>query len=130
MRDQHWTAYASCSGCADDLFVEGAARQRTAREVCAACPVRLECLVDALDHAISFGVWGGLTERERRALTRRFPGVTSWEEVVAGMSLDELVDAAHPPRSTESLPAPAAALPRSRLRERGPRPAASRAASR
>ena len=80
--DQHWTAYGACTGASpDDLFVEGAA-QRVAREVCATCRVRLECLIDALDNRVAFGVWGGLTERERRALIRRYPDVVSWREMV------------------------------------------------
>lgn len=80
-RDQHWTAYGACRQLSpDDLFVEGAA-QRAAREVCLRCSVRLECLIDALDHRIAFGVWGGMTERERRALMRRYPDVVSWREV-------------------------------------------------
>lgn len=80
--DQHWTAYGACGGAApDDLFVEGAA-QRAAREVCAGCQVRMECLIDSLDHRILFGVWGGMTERERRALLRRYPDVVSWREVL------------------------------------------------
>lgn len=78
--DKHWTALGACRNASpDDLFVEGAA-QRAAREVCATCTVRLECLIDALDHRMVFGVWGGMTERERRALLRRFPDVTSWRE--------------------------------------------------
>ena len=82
MTDQHWTAYSACSGAApDDLFVEGAA-QRTAREVCADCAVRLDCLIDALDHRIVFGVWGGMTERERRSLLRRYPEVISWRDLI------------------------------------------------
>jgi WhiB family transcriptional regulator, redox-sensing transcriptional regulator len=81
-RDQHWTAYGACAAAEpDELFVMGAA-QRTARQVCGSCVVRLECLVDALDHRIAFGVWGGMTERERRALLRRRPEVTSWREVL------------------------------------------------
>lgn len=47
--------------------------------MCYGCPVRLECLADALDSRASFGVWGGLTERERRAMLRRYPEVRSWE---------------------------------------------------
>jgi WhiB family transcriptional regulator, redox-sensing transcriptional regulator len=35
-------------------------------------------LADALDHRIEFGIWGGMTERERRALLRRRPDVRSW----------------------------------------------------
>ena len=44
--------------------------------------MRTECLADALDNKIEFGVWGGMTERERRALLRRKPGVTSWRELL------------------------------------------------
>jgi WhiB family redox-sensing transcriptional regulator len=39
--------------------------------------VRTECLADALDNRIEFGVWGGMTERERRALLRRRSDVVS-----------------------------------------------------
>lgn len=61
----------------DTLFVQGA-QQRDVREVCRACPVRTECLAHALDHQVEFGVWGGMTERERRAVLRRRPDVTDW----------------------------------------------------
>jgi WhiB family redox-sensing transcriptional regulator len=46
------------------------------------CPVRTECLADALDNRIEFGIWGGMTERERRALLRRRPQVISWRELL------------------------------------------------
>jgi WhiB family redox-sensing transcriptional regulator len=39
-----------------------------ARQICASCPVRQPCLDYALSHAITHGIWGGLTERDRRAL--------------------------------------------------------------
>ena len=65
------------AGDPDALFVQGAAQNR-AKAVCLGCPVRTECLADALDNRIEFGVWGGMTERERRALLRRRPNVTSW----------------------------------------------------
>lgn len=42
----------------------------TARAVCAGCPVRAQCLAWALDTRQQFGVWGGLTTPERRALIR------------------------------------------------------------
>ena len=51
----------------DALFVQGAAQNR-AKAVCVGCAVRTECLADALDNRVEFGVWGGMTERERRAL--------------------------------------------------------------
>lgn len=111
--DQHWTAYGACARSSpDDLFVEGAA-QRAAREVCAGCAVRVECLIDALDHRIGFGVWGGMTERERRALLRRYPDVVSWRERLEaepalvpgadhyGDAFRPLRGAKHPERSRE-----------------------------
>jgi WhiB family transcriptional regulator, redox-sensing transcriptional regulator len=88
MRDGHWTARASCGAgrvSPDALFVEGSA-QREVRAVCLTCPVRLECRADALDARADFGVWGGMTERERRALLRRRPDVRSWRaELVSGV---------------------------------------------
>ncbi|WP_182049912.1 WhiB family transcriptional regulator [Changpingibacter yushuensis] len=78
--DQTWAVEAACSSSDPDaLFVRGAA-QRQVRQVCFSCPVRLNCLADALDSETTFGVWGGLTERERRALLRRYPKVTDWYE--------------------------------------------------
>ena len=77
-----WTARSVCrAGDPDDLFVTGAAQNR-AKTVCRACPVRTECLSDALDNRVEFGVWGGMTERERRALLRRRPDVASWRELL------------------------------------------------
>src|SRR5205807_3175113 len=51
------------------------------KRICRSCPVRYECLADALDNRIEFGVWGGMTERERRALLRRHPQVPSWRKM-------------------------------------------------
>lgn len=77
-----WTTRAACRNTDPDaLFVQGAAQNR-AKTVCRGCPVRTECLADALDNRIEFGVWGGMTERERRALLRRRPDVSSWRELL------------------------------------------------
>ncbi|WP_405759635.1 WhiB family transcriptional regulator [Streptomyces sp. NBC_00073] len=65
----------------DELFVEGAAQNR-AKALCTGCPVRTECLAYALDHRIEHGIWGGMTERDRRALLRRRPLVTSWRRLL------------------------------------------------
>jgi WhiB family transcriptional regulator, redox-sensing transcriptional regulator len=75
---QDWAQRGACaSGDPDDLFVQGAEQNR-AKAVCFGCAVRTECLADALDERIEFGVWGGMTERERRTLLRRRPDVNSW----------------------------------------------------
>src|ERR1041384_1312781 len=77
-----WAKRGACRNTDPDLlFVQGAAQNR-AKAVCLGCPVRTECLADALDNRIEFGVWGGLTERERRALLRRRPDVSSWRELL------------------------------------------------
>lgn len=77
-----WTAHAACRDRPpEDLFVQGAAQHR-AKLICRPCPVRTECLAEALDSRIQFGIWGGMTERERRALLRRRPEVTSWPDLL------------------------------------------------
>ena len=79
-RDEHWAVRALCAQEEPDaLFVQGAT-QRQVRVKCMSCDVRLECLADALQCEANFGVWGGLTERERRALLRHFPTMTDWWE--------------------------------------------------
>ncbi len=73
-----WAPLGSCvRSDPDALFVRGAAQQG-AKVVCQRCPVIAECLADALDNRTEFGVWGGMTERERRAMLRNHPKVTSW----------------------------------------------------
>ncbi|MSV51451.1 MAG: WhiB family transcriptional regulator, partial [Actinobacteria bacterium] len=58
------------------------AAQNRVKAICLGCTVRTECLADALDNNVEFGVWGGMTERERRALLRRRPHVTSWRRLL------------------------------------------------
>ncbi|MEU6404307.1 WhiB family transcriptional regulator [Streptomyces sp. NPDC046985] len=78
MADADWSRRGLCRTVPpDELFVEGAAQNR-AKALCSGCAVRTECLAYALDQRIEHGVWGGMTERERRALLRRRPTVTSW----------------------------------------------------
>ena len=79
---QEWASQGLCTNVDPDaLFVQGAAQQQ-AKQICVGCPVIAECLADALDNRTEFGVWGGMTERERRALLKRRPEVTSWRPVL------------------------------------------------
>ena len=81
-RLQDWSEDAACrSGDSDALFADGPGQTR-AKGICTGCPVRAECLAEALDNRIEWGVWGGMTERERRALLRRRPHVASWKKVL------------------------------------------------
>lgn len=53
------------------FFPEKGGSTREAKRVCLSCEVRSECLEYALAHDERFGIWGGLSERERRRLKRR-----------------------------------------------------------
>ncbi|MEI6253951.1 MAG: WhiB family transcriptional regulator [Mycobacteriaceae bacterium] len=78
-----WVSQALCRASdPDQLFVRGAA-QRKAAVICRHCPVVTECGADALDNRVEFGVWGGMTERQRRALLKQHPEVSSWSEFFA-----------------------------------------------
>jgi WhiB family transcriptional regulator, redox-sensing transcriptional regulator len=73
-----WVSKALCRTTnPDELFVRGAA-QRKAAVICRHCPVMQECGAEALDNKVEFGVWGGMTERQRRALLNEHPEVVSW----------------------------------------------------
>jgi WhiB family transcriptional regulator, redox-sensing transcriptional regulator len=75
-----WVSKALCRQTdPDELFVRGAA-QRKAAVICRHCPVMQECGADALDNKVEFGVWGGMTERQRRALLKQHPEVVSWAD--------------------------------------------------
>lgn len=78
---EDWALRAACrNGQAGQRFVRGAA-QNQAKQLCSGCVVRTEFLAEALDNQIEWGVWGGMTERERRALLRRRPNA-SWRKVL------------------------------------------------
>ena len=68
-----WRELAACRGTDLGLFFpERGESAGPARQVCAACPVRQPCLDYAITNRITDGIWGGLTERERRALRSRW----------------------------------------------------------
>lgn len=85
-----WASRALCSDSdPDGLFVTGAA-QRKAAVICRRCPVMQECAAEALDNRVEFGVWGGMTERQRRALLQRHPEVVSWSTFLSTAAPAEL----------------------------------------
>ena len=62
-----WQSYANCLGADADLFFpERGSSTRKAKAICAECEVKIECLESALEQGERFGIWGGLSERERR----------------------------------------------------------------
>ena len=66
-----WVESAACRGMDPELFfADRGSNNREAKAVCAGCEVRAECLEYAVANAERFGVWGGLSEKERRRLRR------------------------------------------------------------
>lgn len=66
-----WWHKASCSGVDPELFFpQRGVSTRPAKELCKECEVRDECLEYALATGERFGIWGGLSERERRNVRR------------------------------------------------------------
>ncbi|SEE98401.1 WhiB family transcriptional regulator [Ruania alba] len=67
-----WQERALCAQTDPEAFFpEKGGSTREAKRVCVSCDVRAECLEYALAHDERFGIWGGLSERERRKLKRR-----------------------------------------------------------
>ncbi len=70
--EQDWQERALCAQTDPEAFFpEKGGSTREAKRICAGCEVRAECLEFALAHDERFGIWGGLSERERRRLKRR-----------------------------------------------------------
>ena len=76
--DSNWRVFAACRGQGDLFFSpaaftkndiesesEKAKREKRAKEICKRCPVVYECLAFAFDNEEPFGIWGGLTRRQR-----------------------------------------------------------------
>ena len=68
-------AWQSDSLCAqtdpETFFPEKGGSTRDAKRICGSCEVRSHCLEYALENDERFGIWGGLSERERRKLRKR-----------------------------------------------------------
>lgn len=68
---QGWARDAKClSADPDTFFPEKGGSTREAKRICAMCDVRQQCLEFALSNDERFGIWGGMSERERRKLKR------------------------------------------------------------
>ena len=67
-----WQERALCAQTDPEAFFpEKGGSTREAKRVCLTCDVRGECLEYALAHDERFGIWGGLSERERRKLKKQ-----------------------------------------------------------
>ena len=89
-----WMSWAACVHADPELFfpaatgITGAGQAQAAKEVCASCPVRLACLAYALVTRQKHGIWGGATDKERRAMARsgrRIASSPRWDGTAAGL---------------------------------------------
>lgn len=77
--DPDWRNRSSCNGLGDLMFPDAEQPNRDlhdaqvtkAKQVCRGCPVATDCLNYALTTGETYGIWGGMTDHERRALKRR-----------------------------------------------------------
>ena len=82
MRRMAWQQQARCREYDPDLFFAvGARAERRAKTICGRCDVRQECLAFAIASKTDFGVWGGLSGKERRrvehpAASRPWPALS------------------------------------------------------
>lgn len=110
-----WTERAACRGHETDLWFSGdrpgkngltprASERARAQEICGSCPVREECLADAVARGERFGVWGGLTprQRERHAQELRQAGVAVPSSRAGQPGPDPLAELMLAPCGTES----------------------------
>lgn len=67
--DRDWREYANCKGSSASIFfLDWGSTTDQAKSICGACPVQAECLEYAVMTNQKYGVWGGLSERERRKI--------------------------------------------------------------
>lgn len=71
--------------------ITGPAQLQTeeAKDLCGMCPIREACLEYALSHAVEYGVWGGKSESERRAILRQTGG--RWRYATEPKTLADVV---------------------------------------
>jgi WhiB family redox-sensing transcriptional regulator len=70
-RDDTWQTRGECNGVPQSvMFPERGESHKRALSYCAVCEVRTQCLDYAMDNNIKHGVWGGKSERQRRAIRR------------------------------------------------------------
>lgn len=72
VRDESWMREGACRSVDPAVFFpERGASVSQAKATCAGCTVRSQCLAYAVERSIRHGVWGGMSERQRRKLRKR-----------------------------------------------------------
>jgi WhiB family redox-sensing transcriptional regulator len=85
-QEADWQERALCAQTDPEAFFpEKGGSTREAKRICSGCEVRAECLEYALAHDERFGIWGGLSERERRRLRRAISTTGATRPRLAGI---------------------------------------------
>lgn len=72
LKEQEWQKEGLCRGIEPEVFFPVAEEDAwRAKEICNACPVKEPCLVASLRNRERYGVWGGVSEKERQDMFRR-----------------------------------------------------------
>jgi len=69
-----WQDHAACKGMDNELFFSERGDTlgvELGKQVCAECPVKVQCLEYAIENREKYGIWGGKSERQRREIRRR-----------------------------------------------------------
>jgi len=103
-----WADFGSCTNADPDLFFpQPGADTAYARSICRSCTVRTQCLDYALESGQKHGIWGGMTESQRRRLRRRsHPSNTAAPHRDDLVESVESVESVELPESVESVAAP------------------------
>jgi WhiB family redox-sensing transcriptional regulator len=105
-----WNTMGNCRNGNPERFFGTGAKQRDARSICRDCPVLKQCLAMALNDKMEYGVWGGMTERERRAMLKARPDVTCWSSFLDQVTAQPLAPVLPLVPIRKAHPVPAAAL--------------------
>jgi WhiB family redox-sensing transcriptional regulator len=71
LEERPWSVFAACQDAKDvSFFPKNKAEERAAAAICGMCPVSEDCLDHALSTNERFGMWGGVSQKQRRALAR------------------------------------------------------------
>src|SRR6478752_1106664 len=80
--NRDWADLGRCATADPELFFPPPGTDSTiARAICRTCPVRRQCLEYAIVTGQRHGIWGGMTESQRRRLRRHHPAAGTWAEI-------------------------------------------------
>lgn len=102
--DLSWQDHALCLQVGSEAFYPDSGDSPDAKRICAACPVTDACLAYALDHDEQFGIWGGLSTKERRKLRAPITCPLCGDTFTSGYTRDRHIVGRHNPAQLHACP--------------------------